>query len=111
MFVPTNPAGSIVTAHTITSFASAMRRLTPVLLVPVLLSLFTGGAALGGDLKKLLDLRGTWKFEVGDDMRWAEPSFSDKEWVSVNVPANWETQGFPGYDGYGWYPPHADCAC
>jgi sialate O-acetylesterase len=80
-----------------------MKRLSTVLLVPVLLSLLTGTPALGGDLKKLLDLRGNWKFEVGDDLRWAEPSFSDKDWVSVSVPATWETQGFPGYDGYGWY--------
>ncbi|MBP6671631.1 MAG: beta galactosidase jelly roll domain-containing protein [Bacteroidetes bacterium] len=53
--------------------------------------------------KQFVDLRGTWKFEIGDNKRYAEPAFDDKKWSDIFVPANWENEGFPGYDGYAWY--------
>jgi hypothetical protein len=54
----------------------------------------------------LLDLRGRWKFAIGDDMRRAEPKFGDAPWNEIFVPAAWEDEGYPGYDGYGWYRKH-----
>ncbi|MBP1691710.1 MAG: hypothetical protein H6Q32_1062, partial [Bacteroidetes bacterium] len=79
-------------------------RMNPLtLLLPAILLFLAGTATFGQDLRTVLDLRGRWKFEVGDDPRWAEPSFSDKDWASLVVPSQWETQGFPGYDGYAWY--------
>ncbi|MCC6396876.1 MAG: glycoside hydrolase [Bacteroidetes bacterium] len=82
-------------------FATRMKPMT--LLLPLTLLIVAAAATFGQDLKTVLDLRGRWKFEVGDDMQWAEPSFNDKDWVSLVVPSQWETQGFPGYDGYAWY--------
>jgi len=79
------------------------RPLAAFLLVPALLTALTGAAEGGQKFKTLLDLKGKWKLEVGDDPRWADPAFPDMDWVLVSVPAMWETQGFPGYDGYGWY--------
>jgi sialate O-acetylesterase len=49
------------------------------------------------------DLRGQWKFQIGDDHRWADPSFDDKKWDNIFVPSPWENEGYPGYDGYAWY--------
>ena len=86
-----------------TALPKKPRTLTSLLLVPVVFQLLTGTADGGQKTKTLLDLRGRWKFELGDDPRYAERTFSDKDWASVSVPAKWETQGFPGYDGYGWY--------
>ncbi len=75
-----------------------------LLLAPVLaLVAGTGTSLYAQGMKRLLDLRGSWKFELGDDARWAEPGFDDKKWVTVRVPGTWEEQGFPGYDGYAWY--------
>jgi len=56
--------------------------------------------------KQLADLRGQWKFEIGDDMHRAEPGFDDRNWESIYAPAAWEDEGFPGYDGYAWYRKH-----
>jgi len=56
--------------------------------------------------KVLLDLRGQWKFQAGDDMRWVNPTFDDRGWDSIFVPSPWEDEGYPGYDGYGWYRKH-----
>ena len=49
------------------------------------------------------DLRGTWKFQIGDNMAWAEPSFNDAKWDDIYAPSAWENEGYPGYDGYAWY--------
>lgn len=50
-----------------------------------------------------ISLQGGWRFEIGDDLRYAAPGFDDSEWENISVPSPWENQGFPGYDGYAWY--------
>ena len=62
-----------------------------------------GGKWGDREWKRVLDLRGQWKFEIGDDMDWAKPDFNDKDWESILVPNEWENEGFPGYDGFAWY--------
>jgi sialate O-acetylesterase len=51
----------------------------------------------------LIDLRGLWKFSIGDHPDWAKPDYDDSHWEEIEVPAPWENQGFHGYDGYAWY--------
>lgn len=69
--------------------------------------LLTGTALWAeSDLHRLVDLSGTWKFELGDDLRRAEPDFDDSNWDSITVPGRWEDQGYPGYDGFAWYRRH-----
>ncbi len=58
------------------------------------------------EVSRLMDLRGQWKFEAGDDMAWANPKFDDDSWDIIRVPSPWEEQGYPGYDGYAWYRKH-----
>ncbi|MDZ7371606.1 MAG: glycoside hydrolase [candidate division KSB1 bacterium] len=68
-----------------------------------LMMLFFVGGLLSGDLARQIDLQGEWRFEIGDNLDFALPSFNDAKWTRVQVPDAWENQGFPGYDGYGWY--------
>jgi hypothetical protein len=77
-------------------------RLSTVLPVLGLLA-GSGTGAYGQEYRTLMDLRGQWRFEIGDDKKWANPSFDDRDWVKIKVPGQWEGQGFPGYDGYAWY--------
>jgi hypothetical protein len=56
--------------------------------------------------REIHDLRGNWKFELGDDPKWASPSFDDSRWDDIYVPSPWEDEGYPGYDGYAWYRKH-----
>ena len=56
--------------------------------------------------KRVKDLRGNWKFSLGDNRSWAGYDYNDTEWDSIFVPATWEDEGFPGYDGYAWYRKH-----
>src|SRR5687767_4023965 len=55
------------------------------------------------DWEKVLNLKGNWKFSIGDSKKWADPKFIDSEWENIEVPSNWEDEGFNGYNGYAWY--------
>ncbi len=53
--------------------------------------------------RRVKDLRGEWLFNIGDNPNWSNPDFDDSQWTKIFAPANWEDEGFPGYDGYAWY--------
>ncbi len=55
------------------------------------------------DLRKIVSLSGSWKFSIGDDSKWASPSYDDSGWDQINVPGKWEDQGYNDYNGYAWY--------
>lgn len=52
---------------------------------------------------RLIDLRGHWQFTIGDNVNYAKPDFDDSDWDKIFVPAKWEEEGYPGYDGFAWY--------
>lgn len=51
----------------------------------------------------MMSLESTWKFNTGDNKEWKDENFDDSKWKEILVPANWEHQGYPDYDGYAWY--------
>ena len=51
----------------------------------------------------LVSLEGKWKFSTYDNPAWSKTDYDDSEWKSINVPNTWESQGYEGYDGFGWY--------
>jgi hypothetical protein len=82
------------------------RQYATMSMVLFLLFLTGGNRAHGDEWKSLLELSGTWKIELGDNPEWASPSLHDGKWDDIRVPAAWEDEGFPGYDGYAWYRKH-----
>jgi len=64
-------------------------------------------------------LDGAWRFHIGDDPRWADPTSDDSGWETMdlsapaasrdgdvglpNYLAGWMAHGHPGYHGYAWY--------
>lgn len=54
-------------------------------------------------LQQVLNLNGYWKFTLGDDLAYAATTYDDSSWENIYAPANWETEGFRGYDGFAWY--------
>lgn len=50
-----------------------------------------------------VNLRGIWKFHIGDHLSWQKKDLNDAEWNEILVPSKWEHQGFFGYDGWAWY--------
>jgi Beta-galactosidase second all-beta domain len=63
-------------------------------------------SVFGQDWEKFVNLGGYWKFSIGDDFKWANNSFDDKDWEEIKVPSPWEDEGFHGYNGYAWYRKH-----
>jgi sialate O-acetylesterase len=57
--------------------------------------------SLAGDRK--VNLRGTWKFALGDNVNFAKPTYDDSRWEEMYVPASWHEEGFREYRGYAWY--------
>ena len=55
------------------------------------------------DLKKVINLSGSWSFSIGNSNEWKLGSYNDSDWDKVRVPEYWEDEGFHGYDGYAWY--------
>lgn len=51
----------------------------------------------------LVDLRGQWRFNLGDNQDWSDDCYDDTDWEQIFVPSRWENEGFGGYDGYAWY--------
>ena len=51
-------------------------------------------------------LAGTWRFHPGDDPRWADPNFDDSGWKLLRMPLTLKEQGYPNFQGYGWYRLH-----
>jgi len=83
-----------------------MSRTNTTTLVLLLLLVSLPRTTPAQDWRTLLNLRGQWKFQVGDDKRWADPTFDDSKWDKIRVPRAWEDEGYPGYDGYAWYRKH-----
>jgi sialate O-acetylesterase len=61
-------------------------------------------SAFGNDAwKRIVRLNGDWKFSVGDSPEWAAPEFTDRDWATIHAPAEWQSEGYEGYNGYAWY--------
>jgi len=84
---------------------------------PIAVMIFLSGLLFSGchiktgpddnnDFKTQVDLKGQWKFSIGDDLKWAKPDYNDETWENINVPSPWENEGFNGYDGFAWYRKH-----
>jgi len=44
-----------------------------------------------------------WRFKTGDNLEWAKSDYNDASWDNLVAGKGWEEQGYPSYDGYGWY--------
>ncbi|MDE3188341.1 MAG: SpoIIE family protein phosphatase [Acidobacteriota bacterium] len=69
--------------------------------------------------QSVVKLYGPWRFHIGDNPQWADPTYDDSQWESVDlrptpqtaVPGipfagfvtGWQQRGHPGYAGFAWY--------
>lgn len=60
-------------------------------------------APLAAASPAILSIDGPWRFQIGDDPRWADPAFDDSSWRTINLSQSLTDQGFPPYSGYAWY--------
>jgi hypothetical protein len=93
---------------------------TLLALAVVIATLAVGGRADPPGLRAIApSLDGTWRFRIGDDLRWATASTDDRDWETMDLTAppgshdadvglpgyvgGWMAHGHPGYQGYAWY--------
>ena len=69
----------------------------------LMISSCTNHTERSGKLNFHILLPAKCKFSVGDDLEWAEKAYDDSNWDSISLGKVWEEQGFPEYDGFGWY--------
>ena len=56
----------------------------------------------------IVPIDGDWQFHTGDDLRWAQPSFDDSKWSTIQTDDTWGDQGYPSYTGFAWYRRHVN---
>jgi hypothetical protein len=57
---------------------------------------------------RLMELPEQWQFRtdpeaVGEREQWQLPGKADASWKPISIHQAWEGQGYPGYEGFGWY--------
>ena len=70
---------------------------------PVTVTPGPGAAASTPAISGTMILDGPWRFQPGDDPRWADAGFDDSTWTTVALSRPLTEQGFDPYTGYGWY--------
>lgn len=73
------------------------------ILLTLVLFAFGSIELFAADYRYEIDLRGSWKFSIGDNEEWAQPEYNDTDWDQIPVPARWEDNGYRGYNGFAWY--------
>jgi hypothetical protein len=64
-----------------------------------------------GDIGRgTVPIDGEWQFHLGDDVRWASPSYDDSQWEHIKADHTWGAQTHPSYSGFAWYRRHLDIA-
>ena len=61
-----------------------------------------------GGFRGIFNLDGPWRFQIGDDARWADPGFDDSFWTAVWLDKPLVEQGVESYTGYAWYRLHLE---
>ncbi len=80
-----------------------MRMNLSKLIVSIILFLaFSFGQLRASDWQKVVELKGTWSFSIGDYPEWAKSNVDISDWHKINVPDAWEKY-YPGYNGFAWY--------
>jgi hypothetical protein len=53
--------------------------------------------------KGFVEVAGNWRFHLGDDLAWAQPSIDDSSWEQLRGDTTWGAQSHPAYVGFAWY--------
>ena len=55
------------------------------------------------DREAVISLAGNWRFQPGDDLRFADPAYDDSRWKLLRSGDDWAAQGYPNLSGFAWY--------
>lgn len=95
-------SGSQYTCIEINTSAAMKSRPLNFLSVLVFVVILTPNC-MGMTGERKVNLRGDWKFILGDNPSFADPRHNDRDWETIYVPSNWQDEGFRHYNGFAWY--------
>ena len=58
---------------------------------------------LDGGRIPLVQIDSAWRFHLGDDPRWSQPSLDDSAWLTIKPTEDWTTQGVPLKNQFVWF--------
>jgi hypothetical protein len=82
---------------------SGLRAYFVLLLTALCLASTARGETLQNPGAGSLPLDKGWRFHLGDDKAWADPSLDDSSWEPIHADQTWGEQGHPSYTGFAWY--------
>ncbi len=82
---------------------SLLRRAVAVAVLTAAAGLLTAQSFDGSQAGGPVSITAPWRFQTGDDPRWADPVFDDSQWPLLRMDRSWNAQGYGGYSGYAWY--------
>mgnify|MGYP001815227475 CR=1 FL=1 len=74
-----------------------------IIIFVLLIILCNSEGVFANNLEKIVNLKGIWKFSIGDNPDWKNPNYNDKDWDNIYVPRSWEGNGYHDYNGFAWY--------
>ncbi|MBN1597968.1 MAG: beta galactosidase jelly roll domain-containing protein [Bacteroidales bacterium] len=84
-------------------FEYIKKHITKISLPGLICAISIGVFGSSGDLIRIIDLEGPWRFSIGEREEWTKPGYNDSSWETVKVPSSWEDEGFYGYNGFASY--------
>jgi sigma-B regulation protein RsbU (phosphoserine phosphatase) len=75
----------------------------PPAAVPSATSNLSANNSAAAGIQGVINLTGPWRFQIGDDPRWADPNFDDSSWPVVTLDEPLTGQGVEPYSGFAWY--------
>ncbi|MBB3057770.1 putative Ig domain-containing protein [Mucilaginibacter gotjawali] len=74
--------------------------------IKILMVIFLAATLVTGAAAQGISIEHGWQFAKGDSSQWSSPAYNDLNWKHIDVSKPWEEQGYPQYDGFGWYRLH-----
>jgi cephalosporin-C deacetylase len=81
-------------------FSKYKQTLKAVFMCQFLVNLFNFAPAFAQPIQLS---KATWRFQEGDDLAWANPEYTDTEWLRIDVGTTWEAALGNQFDGIAWY--------
>jgi hypothetical protein len=79
--------------------SSKNRKHLRIIAFVLLVILSNSEGVFANNLKEIVNLKGMWKFSIGDHPDWKNPDYNDKDWDKIYVPRSWEGNGYNDYNG------------
>ncbi len=80
-----------------------MKNIKYHIVIGLIILLTTASQTANAQKDRVVNLRGKWYFQLGDNEKYADSNYDHSNWEKIAVPSSWQSEGFRNYTGYAWY--------